>query len=163
MTKVRFNFLTIFFQAAYSTDILYAAILSSSKASTALFYRTITLRSSLWMSYALLTVTLVCAPITILLLAVRCNHHPWHDISNQCSVLVSLSKNPTRRAPAHRYQHQFPHWQAVTALDIIFEITLLLYPVKAILRLQTTLHKRIIVILVLSSRLLYVRCLLLAV
>lgn len=40
------------------------------------------------MSYALLSVTLLCAPVTIVLLAVRCDRHPWHDINNQCSALV---------------------------------------------------------------------------
>ncbi|CAG8046395.1 unnamed protein product [Penicillium nalgiovense] len=123
--------------AGYSADILYIAILSSSKASTALFYRTITLRSSLWMSYALLTVTLLCAPVAIVLLAVRCDRHPWHDISTQCSIL-------------------FPHWQAVTALDITFEIILLLYPIRAITRLHTTLSNKVIVILVLSCRVLLI-------
>jgi hypothetical protein len=44
----------------------------------------------------------------------------------------------------------------VTALDIIFEVILLLYPVLAILRLQTSLGKKITVILVLSCRVLYV-------
>ncbi|KAF4772184.1 hypothetical protein HAV15_004967 [Penicillium sp. str.  len=121
-------------KAAYSADILYIAILSSSKASTALFYRTITQRSSQWMSYALLTVTLLCAPITIVLLSLRCDRHPWHNINKQCSVL-------------------FPHWQAVTALDIIFESILLLYPIRAIMQLQTTLSNKVIVILVLSCRL----------
>ncbi|KAJ5801764.1 uncharacterized protein N7518_003832 [Penicillium psychrosexuale] len=120
-------------KVGYSADILYIAILSSSKASTALFYRTITLRSSLWMSYALLSVTLLCAPVTIVLLAVRCDRHPWHDINNQCSAL-------------------FPRWQAVTALDIIFEIVLLLYPIRAIVRLHTTINNKVVVILVLSCR-----------
>lgn len=78
-------------QAVYSADILYIAVLSSSKASTALFYRTITLRSSQWMSYALLAVTLLCAPVTMVLLSVRCGLHPWHDINKQCSVLVGHS------------------------------------------------------------------------
>lgn len=40
------------------------------------------------MSYALLTVTLLCAPVTIVLLSLRCDRHPWHDINKQCSVLV---------------------------------------------------------------------------
>ncbi|KAJ5511360.1 hypothetical protein N7453_003463 [Penicillium expansum] len=119
-------------KAGYSADILYMVTLSSSKASTALFYR-ITLRSSQWMSYVLLTVTLLCTPVTIVLLAVRCDRHPWHDISQQCSVL-------------------FPQWQAVTALDIIFEIIVLLYPIRAIMRLQTNLNNKVIVILVLSCR-----------
>ncbi|CAG8251087.1 unnamed protein product [Penicillium nalgiovense] len=123
--------------AGYSADILYIAILSSSKASTALFYRTITLRSSLWMSYALLTVTLLCAPVAIVLLAVRCDRHPWHDISTQCSIL-------------------FLHWQAVTALDITFEIILLLYPIRAITRLHTALNNKVIVILALSCRVLLI-------
>ncbi|CAI7656043.1 unnamed protein product [Penicillium viridicatum] len=120
-------------KAGYSADILYIAVLSSSKASTALFYRIITLRSSQWMSYALLGVTLLCAPVTIVLLSVRCDQHPWHDINKQCSVL-------------------FPHWQAVTVLDIFFESMLLLYPIRAIMRLQTTLSNKVVVILVLGSR-----------
>ncbi|KAJ5425015.1 hypothetical protein N7465_000085 [Penicillium sp. CMV-2018d] len=120
-------------KAGYSADILYIAVLSSSKASTALFYRIITVRSSQWMSYALLAVTLLCAPVTIVLLSVRCDRHPWHDINKQCSVL-------------------FPHWQAVTVLDIFFESMLLLYPIRAIMRLQTTLSNKVVVILVLGSR-----------
>jgi hypothetical protein len=41
------------------------------------------------MSYAFLTVNLLCGPVTIALLAVRCDRYPWHDINKQCSVLVS--------------------------------------------------------------------------
>ncbi|KAJ5781302.1 hypothetical protein N7457_006462 [Penicillium paradoxum] len=120
-------------KAAYSADLLYVAILSSSKASTALFYRTITFRSLLWMAYGLLIVILLCAPITIILLAVRCSHQPWHDINNQCPVLLS-------------------HWQILTILDIILEVTILLYPVRSILQLQIILSKKIIVILILGFR-----------
>ena len=79
-------------KAGYSADLLYAAVLSSSKASTALFYRTITLRSSLWMSYALLATIILCTPIPILLLAVRCQRQPWRDINGNCEALASSSK-----------------------------------------------------------------------
>ncbi|KAJ5153648.1 uncharacterized protein N7500_009087 [Penicillium coprophilum] len=120
-------------KAGYSADLLYIAVIFSSKASTALFYRTLTPRGSLWMNYALLLLTLLCAPVGIVLLAVRCGRPPWHDVSKQCSAV-------------------FPHWQAVTALDIIFEIILSLYPTWAILRLQMTPSNKVIVILVLSCR-----------
>ncbi|OQE36965.1 hypothetical protein PENCOP_c011G00675 [Penicillium coprophilum] len=120
-------------KAGYSADLLYIAVIFSSKASTALFYRTLTPRSSLWMNYALLLLTLLCAPVGVVLLAVRCGRPPWHDISKQCSAV-------------------FRDWQAVTALDIIFEIILSLYPIGAILRLQMTLSNKVIVILVLSCR-----------
>ncbi|CAG8134183.1 unnamed protein product [Penicillium salamii] len=119
--------------ASYSADILYAAVLSSSKLSTALFYRTITLRCSPWMSYTLLTTMIVCAPITIVLLSVRCDKHPWRDISDECKAL-------------------FSHWKAITTIDIFLEVALLLYPIQSILRLQTTLGKKVTVILVLSCR-----------
>jgi hypothetical protein len=79
------------FQAGYSADILYVTILSSSKASTALFYQTITQRSSLWMSYTLLVAILLCAPATIILVALRCDRYPWQDIDGQCDVLVRCS------------------------------------------------------------------------
>ncbi|CAG8404812.1 unnamed protein product [Penicillium salamii] len=115
-------------KASYSVDILYAAVLSSSKASTALFYRTITLRSSPWMSYTLLTTRILCAPITIVLLSVRCEKHPWRDINDECKAL------------------------AITAIDIVLEVNLLLYPIQSILRLQTSLGKKVTVILVLSCR-----------
>ncbi|KAJ5344702.1 hypothetical protein N7452_002706 [Penicillium brevicompactum] len=88
-------------KAGYSADLLYAAILSSSRASTALFYRTITLRSSLWMSYALLA-----------------------------TIILSI--------------------------DIFFEIIMVLYPIRSILRLQTSPSKKITVILVLSCRVLLI-------
>ncbi|CAG8291532.1 unnamed protein product [Penicillium salamii] len=114
--------------ASYSVDILYAAVLSSSKASTALFYRTITLRSSPWMSYTLLTTMILCSPITIVLLSVRCEKHPWRDINDECKAL------------------------AITAIDIVLEVNLLLYPIQSILRLQTSLGKKVTVILVLSCR-----------
>jgi hypothetical protein len=78
-------------QAAYSAEILYVTILSSSKASTALFYRTITVRSSLWMSYALLAVILLWTPVAIILVAVRCDRYPWQNIDGQCDVLVRCS------------------------------------------------------------------------
>ncbi|KAJ5817381.1 hypothetical protein N7447_009614 [Penicillium robsamsonii] len=120
-------------KAGYSADILYIAVLFSSKASTALFHRTITPRGSRWTNYALLTVTFLCSPVAIILLAVRCDRYPWYDINNQCPAL-------------------FPHWQAVTALDIILEIMLSLYPIWAILRLQMTLSNKAIVIMVLSCR-----------
>ncbi|CAG8919576.1 unnamed protein product [Penicillium salamii] len=119
--------------ASYSADILYAAVLSSSKVSTALFYRTITLRSSSWMSYTLLTTMIVSAPITIVLLSVRCDKHPWRDINDECKAL-------------------FSHWKAITTIDIFLEVALLLYPIQSILRLQTTLGKKMTVILVLSCR-----------
>ncbi|KAJ5349473.1 hypothetical protein N7541_007200 [Penicillium brevicompactum] len=109
-------------KAGYSADLLYAAILSSSKASTALFYRTITLRSSLWISYALLATIILCTPIPILLLAVRCQRQPW----------------------------------PITAIDIFFEIIMVLYPIRSILRLQTSPSKKITVILVLSCRVLLI-------
>ncbi|KGO75972.1 hypothetical protein PITC_011550 [Penicillium italicum] len=38
------------------------------------------------------------------------------------------------------------------ALDVVYETMLLLYPIRAIVRLQTTLTNKVIVILVLSSR-----------
>lgn len=44
-------------------------------------------------------------------------------------------------------------------MDIIFESILLLYPIRAIMRLQTTLNNKVIVIMVLSCRLLYVQAL----
>lgn len=44
------------------------------------------------MSYALLIVTILCGPISILLLAVRCGKYPWQDINGDCEVLVSGSK-----------------------------------------------------------------------
>lgn len=47
------------------------------------------------MSYALLTVTLLCAPVTIVLLSLRCDQYPWHDINKQCSVLVRHSNFQT--------------------------------------------------------------------
>lgn len=57
------------------------------------------------------------------------------------------------------YQHslQFPRWQAITAIDIVLEIMLVLYPVRVISRLQTSLNKKFIVLVILSCRVVYVR------
>ncbi|KAJ5091053.1 hypothetical protein NUU61_005923 [Penicillium alfredii] len=122
------------FQAGYSADILYVTILPLSKISTLVFYRVITMRSLQWMAFTVLALVTLWTPVGVILLAIRCNGDPWGDITS-------------RRCPA-----LFPRWQAITAIDIVLEVMLVLYPVRVISRLQTSLNKKTIVLVILSCR-----------
>ncbi|KAJ5625293.1 hypothetical protein N7510_001602 [Penicillium lagena] len=124
-------------KAVYSADILYVATLALSKVSTSLFYRTITTRSSQWIIHGILGTVGLWALIAIIMLAIRCSSHPWQDINQECPTL-------------------FPRWQATAALDIILDAVLVLYPMKVVPYLQTTLNKKATVLLVLSCRVLLI-------
>ncbi|KAJ5818993.1 hypothetical protein N7474_004584 [Penicillium riverlandense] len=124
-------------KAVYSADILYVSTLVLSKASTSVFYRTITTRSSQWIIHGILGLVGLWALIAIIMLAIRCGSHPWQDINQECPSL-------------------FPRWQATAALDIILDTVLVLYPMKVIPRLHTTLTKKVTVLLVLSCRVLLI-------
>lgn len=77
-------------QAAYSADILYVMTLMLSKVSTAIFYKTITMRNSQRVLHALLGIIAVSSPAALTLSAVRCSSQPWQDINKECNILVSF-------------------------------------------------------------------------
>ncbi|KAJ5732415.1 hypothetical protein N7493_003896 [Penicillium malachiteum] len=120
-------------KAIYASDILYVALLGLSKASTTIFYRTITMRSAKCILYALLTVIALWEPTSIVLASVRCGSRPWNDIDSSCSLL-------------------FSRWQVIAAIDVILEVSLILYPIQVIQKLQTSLSKKLIVIAILGCR-----------
>ncbi|KAJ5801970.1 uncharacterized protein N7503_004420 [Penicillium pulvis] len=120
-------------KVVYAADILYVTILGMSKASTAVFYRTITMRSSQWMIHGLIGVIALWGPVAIILISVRCGNDPWNDIDNHCPVI-------------------FTRWQVITALDVFLEVSLFLYPIRVIPKLQTSLGKKVVVVLILSCR-----------
>ncbi|KAJ6014360.1 hypothetical protein N7540_008951 [Penicillium herquei] len=124
-------------KAVYASDILYVALLGFSKASTTIFYRTITMRSSQCILYALLVVIASWEPTSIVLTSVRCDSRPWDDTDSDCSLL-------------------FSRWQVITAIDVILEVSLILYPIQVIQKLQTSLNKKLIVIGILGCRVMYV-------
>ncbi|KAJ5592034.1 uncharacterized protein N7459_002403 [Penicillium hispanicum] len=120
-------------KTVYCADLLYVSVMVCSKASTAIFYRTVTLRSFQWMTYALLAVIVLWGPAAVIMLAVRCTSSPWDNVDKKCDIL-------------------FARWQTITAIDIVLEAALILYPVQAIPRLQTSLSKKVVVVLILSCR-----------
>ncbi|KAJ6129381.1 hypothetical protein N7512_002161 [Penicillium capsulatum] len=113
-------------KTVYSADIFYIAVLVLSKTSTCVFYRTITMRASHWILYGLLGIIILWGPTAF--------HEPWSDINKTCHILLS-------------------RWQIITAIDIFLEATLVLYPLRVIPRLQTTLSKKVIVVATLGCRL----------
>ncbi|KAJ5630327.1 uncharacterized protein N7484_010427 [Penicillium longicatenatum] len=141
-------------KAVYSADILYVTTLWLSKVSTSVFYRTITMRNSQWMIHGLIGVIAFWGPVSMyttpftalyiaskptdqtnnrILISVRCGNDPWNDIDNHCQVF-------------------FPRWQAITALDVVLEMALFLYPIRVIPKLHTSLGKKVVVVLILSCR-----------
>ncbi|KAJ6006822.1 hypothetical protein N7451_004766 [Penicillium sp. IBT 35674x] len=119
-------------RAVYSADILYVTILGVSKASTAVFYRTITMRSSQWIIHGLIVVIVSWGPFL-------------------CGA-NSLTSNRIYNANS---EFQFSRWQVITALDVILEMALFLYPIRVIPKLQTSLGKKVVVVFILSCRVMY--------
>ena len=87
----------------------------------------------------------------------RCSSRPWRDIDKSCKVLVRHFRcfSCSHGLDANRKEKKNSRWQVITALDLVLEIALVLYPVRMILRLQTSLIKNVIVVLILSCRLVY--------
>ncbi|KAJ5183951.1 hypothetical protein N7492_001567 [Penicillium capsulatum] len=137
-------------KTVYSADIFYIAVLVLSKTSTCVFYRTITMRASHWILYGLLGIIILWGPTALILYSVRCSHEPWSDINKTCHILVSRHLHSTRPDTDN---DQLSRWQIITAIDIFLEATLVLYPLRVIPRLQTTLSKKVIVVATLGCRL----------
>ncbi|PYI09475.1 hypothetical protein BO78DRAFT_404995 [Aspergillus sclerotiicarbonarius CBS 121057] len=104
-------------KSAYASDLLYITILGLSKCCTSVFYEHLSTLTARWITRGLLVLSVVWTLISILLVAIRCSHDPWQDINHACESLLS-------------------HWAAITILDIILEVLLLVYPVKLIYRVR---------------------------
>ncbi|PWY81735.1 hypothetical protein BO94DRAFT_520536 [Aspergillus sclerotioniger CBS 115572] len=120
-------------KTAYASDLLYITILGFSKCCTSLFYEHLSTFTSRWTTRSLLVLSVVWTFISILLVAIRCSHNPWEDINHVCGSLLS-------------------HWTAITILDIIVEVLLLVYPVKLIYRVHLRRSRKLAVLSILGCR-----------
>ncbi|OOF91938.1 hypothetical protein ASPCADRAFT_133990 [Aspergillus carbonarius ITEM 5010] len=120
-------------KTAYASDLLYITILGFSKCCTSVFYEHLSTLTSRWITRGLLGLSIVWTFISILLVAIRCSHHPWEDINHVCGSLLS-------------------HWAAIAILDIILEVLLLVYPVKLIYRVRLRRSRKLAVLSILGCR-----------
>jgi hypothetical protein len=75
-------------KAAYAADILCIVVLGLSKITTSMFYEVLFSQVRRLLIQAVLGGVIVWTLVAIILLAVRCSHDPWNDISAQCKGLV---------------------------------------------------------------------------
>ncbi|KAF7161334.1 hypothetical protein CNMCM5623_006948 [Aspergillus felis] len=121
----------------YASDILFVVTLGLSKITTAVFYMTLFKQKLRTVIRGLLAGGGVWAILSVILLAVRCSHRPWLDIDAQCGGL-------------------FQRWQAITAMDIIFEILLILYSARAIYSIKISTRQKLVVFGTLSCRIILI-------
>ncbi|GFF40981.1 hypothetical protein IFM58399_06109 [Aspergillus lentulus] len=124
-------------RAAYAADILCIIALGLSKITTSMFYEVLFSQVRRLLIRAVLGGVIVWTLVAIILLAVRCSHDPWNDISAQCKGLL-------------------PRWQAITAMDIIIEILLFLYSTLAIYKVRISTKKKFLVLCALGCRIVLV-------
>ncbi|KAF5865861.1 hypothetical protein ETB97_001928 [Aspergillus alliaceus] len=124
-------------KAVYVADLFYVLVLGLSKICTMVFYRSLSIRQTLWTNSAILA---GCSAWTVLamgILGARCSEDPWKDIDSRCAGLL-------------------PRWKATCALDIILEALILAYPTKVIYKVQISFWKKCIVFTVLSCRIILI-------
>ncbi|KAL4786502.1 hypothetical protein BJX76DRAFT_355049 [Aspergillus varians] len=124
-------------KAGYAADILFIVAIGLSKIATCLFYEALFSQLPRRIIRTLLVTTIIWTLMSILLVAIRCSQQPWHDISGRCSGL-------------------FPRWQAITGLDIVTEVLLVVYSGWAIHNVRIPLRKKIMVFLALGCRIILV-------
>jgi hypothetical protein len=118
---------------AYASDILFVVTLGLSKITTAVFYMTLFKQKLRVVIRGLLVGGCIWVILSVILLAVRCGHQPWLDMDAQCGGL-------------------FQRWQAITAIDIIIEVLLILYSARAIYSIKISTRQKIVVFGTLSCR-----------
>ncbi|KAL2865236.1 uncharacterized protein BJX67DRAFT_373319 [Aspergillus lucknowensis] len=121
----------------YAADIQSIVTLGLSKIVTCVFYEGLFYQMQRRFIRAILAITVIWTILSVLLLAIRCDRHPWTDISAQCGGL-------------------FPRWRAITALDIVTEVSLLVYSALAMSHVKVSLRKKLLVILALGCRIVLV-------
>ncbi|KAF7122266.1 hypothetical protein CNMCM5793_000223 [Aspergillus hiratsukae] len=117
----------------YASDILFVVTLGLSKITTAVFYMTLFKQKLRAVIRGLLIGGGIWAILSVILLAVGCSHRPWLDIDAKCSGL-------------------FQRWQAITAIDIILEVLLILYSARAIYSIKISTRQKLVVFGTLSCR-----------
>ncbi|KAL4882459.1 hypothetical protein BJY04DRAFT_41449 [Aspergillus karnatakaensis] len=117
----------------YAADILSVVALGLSKISTCLFYQALFSQVRRRLIQGILVASTVWTLVSLFLLAVRCNDHPWYDISDRCSGLL-------------------PRWQAITAFDIVTEVLLIVFSGYAIHKVHIPARKKALVFLALGCR-----------
>ncbi|KAJ6081569.1 hypothetical protein N7499_006443 [Penicillium canescens] len=122
----------------YAAEILAIVVLGLSKITTCIFYGTLFSQMQHRSNRIAFAGMIIWMVMAMLLLAIRCSHDPWYDISaNQCGSLLS-------------------RWEAITAVDIFTEVVLFLYSGLAIYKVKIPTKKKLIVFLALESRLILV-------
>ncbi|GFF84865.1 hypothetical protein IFM53868_04290 [Aspergillus udagawae] len=121
----------------YASDILFVVTLGLSKITTAVFYMTLFKQKLRTVIRGLLVSGGVWAILSVILLAVRCSQRPWLDIDAQCGGL-------------------FQRWQAITAIDIILEVLLILYSARAIYSIKISTRQKLVVFGTLSCRIILI-------
>ncbi|PYI28709.1 hypothetical protein BP00DRAFT_459200 [Aspergillus indologenus CBS 114.80] len=121
-------------KSAYASDLLYIVVLGLSKCCTSLLYQHLTTHAARWIPRSLLGLSIIWTIVSVILVGVRCSRtQPWTDINDKCSSLQ-------------------PHWTAATALDILLEILLFIYPIKLIYSLRLRRSRKLTVLALLGSR-----------
>lgn len=78
-------------KAGYAAEILSILVLWFSKVSTCLFYEGLFSQTQLRLSRSILVGVIIWMIMSVILIAVRCTHDPWADISDaRCGSLVRL-------------------------------------------------------------------------
>ncbi|KAL3457653.1 hypothetical protein BJX64DRAFT_292890 [Aspergillus heterothallicus] len=125
-------------KTGYAADVLSIATLALSKIVTCTFYEALFYQMQRRFIRAILIAIIIWAAMSVLLLAIRCDSEPWTDITaDQCSGL-------------------FPRWQAITAIDIVTEVSLLVYSALAMSQVKVSLQKKVLVIMALGCRIVLV-------
>ncbi|KAL2793909.1 hypothetical protein BJX66DRAFT_305064 [Aspergillus keveii] len=126
------------FKTGYAADILSIATLALSKIVTCIFYESLFYQMQRRFIRTILIVTIIWTITSIFLLAIRCDARPWTDISSeQCGLL-------------------FRRWQAITALDVVTEVSLLVYSAMAMAKVKVSLRQKLLVVLALGCRIVLV-------
>ncbi|OQE40917.1 hypothetical protein PENCOP_c005G05651 [Penicillium coprophilum] len=125
-------------KTGYAADLLSIIVLGCSKISTCLFYSTLFSQIHKMFIRINLAAMVAWTILSVILLAVRCSHDPWIDISDaQCSSL-------------------FPRWQAITAIDIATEVSLFIFTAMAVQQIQISTTKKLVVFIALQTRVLLI-------
>ncbi|KAJ5539071.1 hypothetical protein N7513_007403 [Penicillium frequentans] len=122
----------------YAADIFAVITLGLSKVTTCLFYEELFSQIQRRFIRSILLSVIVWTVLAVLLLAIRCTSKPWNDIDTaQCSGLLA-------------------RWEAVTVIDVLTEVLLLVFAGLAISKVKISTKKRIIVFCALESRILLI-------
>ncbi|OGE58191.1 hypothetical protein PENARI_c001G12544 [Penicillium arizonense] len=122
----------------YAAEILAIVVLGLSKITTCIFYGTLFSQMQHRSNRIAFAGMIIWMVMAMLLLAIRCSHDPWYDISaNQCGSLLS-------------------RWEVITTIDIFTEVALFLYSGLAIYKVKIPTKKKLIVFLALESRVILV-------